>query len=130
MKIKIKWYHIIILTGFIIGGCTSCNEEKLVGKYYKETKIGVENYLEIKENGFFLHYFSNNDTILKHEGKWNLNDKGFCQIEFNGWNNFDDKGINFEKLGNQILFIDGSFLNYSPDGNTLSSFKKRGNGTE
>jgi len=109
---------------FLILGCSTCNNKNLSGKYYKRFDADTINYIEIKTNGIFLHYYSNSDTILQHQGRWEIDKKGYCIIEFDEWKTFDQKGVDFEIYGNQILYINGNHLNYDPDGNDLSSFKK------
>jgi len=124
MNLIFNKYFFLSFSFFLILGCSTCSNKNLSGKYYKKVDAGTINYIELKINGDFLHYYSNSDTILLHKGRWELDTKGFCIIEFDEWKNFDEKGVNFERYGNNIFYVNGNYLNHSPDGNDLSSFKK------
>jgi len=115
----------IILTSLTISSCTSCfSEKEFIGKYYSQEE-GIENYVEILKGGKFTHFYSKGKLTLKHSGTWEKNKNGYCGLEFNEWKNFETKGEKFEILGNRILFINGKYLDHSPDGTSLSSFVKR-----
>lgn len=116
---------LIILISLIISSCSTClSEKEFNGKYYSQ-KEGVESYVEIQKDGKFTHFYSKGKLTLKHSGTWKKDKKGYCHLEFNEWKNFEEKGKDFEILGNQILFLNGKYLDHSPDGESLSSFVKR-----
>ena len=120
-----KSFLYLILVFFTFTSCSICpSENEFIGKYYSQ-KEGIENYIEIKKNGEFNHFYSKGELILKHSGTCKKSENGYCWLEFNEWKNFKEKGEKFEILGNQILFINGKYLDHSPDGETLSSFVKR-----
>lgn len=120
-----KSFLYLILVFLTFTSCSICpSENEFIGKYYSQ-KEGIENYIEIKKNGEFNHFYSKGELILKHSGTWKKSENGYCWLEFNEWKNFKEKGEKFEILGNQILFINGKYLDHSPDGETLSSFVKR-----
>ena len=120
-----KSFLYLILVFLTFTSCSICpSENEFIGKYYSQ-KEGIENYIEIKKNGEFNHFYSKGELILKHSGTWKKSENGYCCLEFNEWKNFEEKGGKFEILGNQILFINGKYLDHSPDGETLSSFVKR-----
>jgi hypothetical protein len=117
-----KFYFIILLS---LTSCSSCfSEKEFIGKYYSQKK-GIENYVEIKKNGKFTHFYSKGELTLKHSGTWEKNKKGYCYLEFNEWKNFEEKGEKFEILGNQILYLNGKYLDHTPDGGNFSSFLKK-----
>jgi len=124
---KINQSIFIFLTVLFLG-CNSVCKNNLEGRYYVK-KDNATNYLELYKNGEFLHYYSENDSIITHRGLWKKSSDGFCKIEFDGWKNFEGKGFDFEKFGNQILFIqnNGNVLNHSPDGSNSNSFIKSSN---
>ena len=115
-------YLILVFLTFI--SCEICpSENEFIGKYYSQ-KEGIENYIEIKKNGEFTYFYSKGELILKHFGTWEKSKNGYCSLAFNEWKKFDEEGEKFEILGNLILYINGKYLDYSPDGETLSSFVK------
>jgi hypothetical protein len=113
----------IIIFSLTFTGCYCPSESEFIGKYYSQ-KEGIENYVEIKKNGNFTHFYSKGQLTLKHSGTWGKSKNGYCFLEFSEWKNFDEKGEKFEIFGNKILFINGKHLDHSPDGETLSSFIK------
>lgn len=77
--IKIKTSLTCLLMSLLFTSCMlNCNKN-FIGKYYKQ-KEGVINYLEIKRNGDFLHYYSEGETVLTHEGKWEKNKEGHFRL--------------------------------------------------
>ncbi|WP_298782641.1 hypothetical protein [uncultured Polaribacter sp.] len=117
-----------ILIFLIFASCSICpSENEFIGKYYSQ-KEGIENYIEIQKNGNFNHFYSKGELTLKHSGTWEKSKNGYCYLEFSEWKNFDEKGEKFEILGNQILYINGKYLDHTPDGETLSSFIKKEKG--
>ncbi|MFI2744350.1 hypothetical protein ACG2LH_16565 [Zhouia sp. PK063] len=102
---------------------SSCNKD-LKGKYYCNREEGSINYLELKQNGKYYHYYKNGKVELFNEGYWQKSKDGYCVIELEGWKNFNEKGVNYKDFIESILFVNGNYLDVSPDGESSSSFKR------
>lgn len=99
----------------------------LSGKYICENNSNTINYLKLNEDGTFLHYYKQNDIILKDSGTWQKSEDVYCTIELSNWKNFNDLGNNYHDFGNGILWINREYLDISPDGESSTSFKKEKN---
>lgn len=98
--------------------------ENLSGKYICENNKNAENYLQLNDDGTFLHYYKENDRIFEDKGTWQKSDNGQCEIELSNWKNFNELGKNFNNFANGILWINGDYLDHGPDGESSTSFKK------
>lgn len=102
----------------------SCTpSQKYIGKYYCSNIKGAENYLIIKKNNHYFHYFKKDSVVLSQEGKWEFLTDGFERIELINFNNYNEKGADFITIKNHILIKAGDYLNNGFDGNTYSSYK-------
>ncbi|MDN3676333.1 hypothetical protein QWY90_03295 [Flavobacterium paronense] len=104
----------------------TCSED-LAGKYICDKNPKAENYLQINEDGSFMHYYNENGKSFEDKGTWKKSDNGYCEIELSNWKNFNELGENYEEFGNGILWISGKNLNIGPDGESSTSFKKSKN---
>ena len=110
----------------MLQGCLdlrSCDKD-LSGKYYCNHDENSINYLELKKNGTFYHYYKNENVELSNEGSWKKSNDGYCKIELKDWKNFNEKGGAYEEFMLGLLFINGNYLDISPDGESSTSFKK------
>lgn len=96
----------------------------VIGKYYCYNNPGATNSLELLENGDFIHLYKIENRTYLDKGKWERSKKGSCQILLSNWKNYNEVGDKFEDFGNGILFINGAYLDMTPDGNSSTSFKK------
>jgi hypothetical protein len=101
----------------------NCNAN-IVGKYICSNMPNSTNFIKIKKDGTFLHYYKKNNIVLISQGTWEKSTDGYCKIELSEWKNFNEYGENFDEFGNGILFINGLYLDISSDGNSSSSFLK------
>ena len=101
----------------------TCSQD-LSGKYICKNNPKAVNYIELKDDGTFLHYYKNGNVVLTDKGTWMKSNDGYCEIELNEWKNFNELGDKFETFGNGILWINDKYLDISPDGNSSSSFEK------
>lgn len=118
---------LFIIVSFIFKGCIDLRPcaKSIEGKYYCDRNDKAINFLEIRDDGTFLHYYKEKDIELFHNGTWKRNSDGYCLIELNEWKNYNQEGKNYREFGNGILFINGDYLDISPDGESSSSFKKK-----
>ena len=125
-KLKIYSLLFIFFLFTLFFSCINLNKCKLDSskRYYCFNDIKAINYLEFGKNGTFKHYYRKGNTELSHIGRWRENDEGYCYIELNEWKNFNEEGENYQEFGNGILYINGNFLNMSPDGESSYSYKK------
>jgi len=101
----------------------SCKED-LEGKYFCYNDKTAINYLIIRKDGTFYHYYNNGEIELHDNGTWKKNDDGYCKIELSQWKNFNEKGTDYEDFMSGLLFINGSYLDIGPDGESSTSFIK------
>ncbi|WP_348800601.1 hypothetical protein [Flavobacterium adhaerens] len=127
MKRKIKLIIESIFILFMFSYCKNLSEcnKNIVGRYYCYNDGKAINYIDINEDGTFIHCFKKSSVELKSTGTWSINKDGYCYIELSEWKDFNEKGENFKEFGNGILYSDGEYLNISPDGESSNSFKKK-----
>ena len=99
-------------------------DQNLIGKYVCYNIPNAENYLLLKDDGTFIHYFKEGNTEIKDEGTWQMSNKGHCIIEFSNWKTFNQDGLKYSNQYNGLLWINYEFLDNGPDGKTVSSFEK------
>jgi hypothetical protein len=112
---------------FIFNSCfdlSSCNSD-ISGKYFCYNDKEAINFIDINENGTFFHSYKKGTIELISKGTWEKSIDGYCYIELSEWKNFNEEGKKFKEFGNGILYIDGDFLNISPDGESSTSFSKK-----
>lgn len=112
---------VLIFFLFLLNSCSP--SQKYIGKYYCFNIKGAENYLIIKKDNHYIHYFKKDSVVLSQEGRWEFLTDGFERIELIDFNNYNEKGANFIMIKNHILIKQGDYLNNGFDGNTYSSFK-------
>jgi hypothetical protein len=96
----------------------------MVGRY-NCNRGNIVNYLNLYENGTFYHFFQEDSIKLENSGKWDvIEDNGYHVIEFENWNDYNEKGTGYEEHSRGLLFINGKYLDVSPDGNDFDSFVK------
>lgn len=120
-KILIVFISILLFQSCL--NLRTCSQN-LSGKYICNNNPKAINYIEIKDDGTFLHYYKKNNVVLTDEGTWVKSNNGYCEIELSEWKNFNELGEKFETFGNGILWINDKYLDISPDGNSSSSFEK------
>ena len=123
-----RYCRILLFTiiPFVLISCLnlrSCPEE-IFGKFICYNNSNAENYLFINKDGTFHHYYKEDDLVLEQRGTWKRSNDGYCKIEFNQWNNYNEKGSDFQELKNGLFWINGKYLDNTPDGNDHSSFVK------
>ncbi|MBG42990.1 MAG: hypothetical protein CL530_03380 [Aequorivita sp.] len=125
-----KFRKILMLSSLIIfftfQSCLNlrqCNEV-FAHRYLCKNNSNAINYLDINADGTFLHIYEEGDVKLKNSGTWEKNEDGYCYIELSDWKTFNEKGLNYEDYNNGILYINGDYLDMSPDGNSSTSFIK------
>lgn len=113
-----------MIIGFYLSSCnfSSCPSKVDLGKYHCYKNKNAVNYLELMPNGKFYHYYKNADVELENWGKWNKR-KDECVIELENWKNFNEKGEDYEDFPLALLFINGSYLDETPDGDANTSFR-------
>lgn len=99
-----------------------CNDD-IIGKYYVVKKGEFINYLILKEDGNYYHYYKENGIELSSSGKWKKIDDPYCKISVSNWENYNEKGLEYETFGS-IFYINGNYLDRTPDGENWESFKK------
>ena len=128
MKNKI-FLALLIGLYFFLNSCLNlqpCNKD-IIGKYSCNNIDDAENYLEIKKDGTFYHYFKKDTVMLDNMGVWEWTKKGYCIIELKKWKSFNLDGLNYENYGNKFLHINRNYLDMGPDGESNTSFKKENN---
>lgn len=98
--------------------------QNLSGKYICNNNPNAINYIELKDDGTFFHYYKEDNVVLTDKGNWVKSNDGYCEIELSEWKNFNELGGKFQTYGNGILWINDKYLDISPDGNSSSSFEK------
>ncbi len=75
--------YILSLTIIIMILFTNCNpsKKKVVGKYYAKHNWGVE-YVIIRKDNTYLHYFSDKDEVTQHEGNWKFERNRFILYDW------------------------------------------------
>lgn len=127
MSIKNKIYYIAILL-LLIQGCSfkPC-EKKLVGRYNNLYDSNAINYLDLNADGTYYHYYKKDKIILSVKGNWEKIDKPNCSISLKNWENYNEKGLDYDKFAHYVLIVNGDCLNPGFDGDVYSSFKKGSN---
>jgi hypothetical protein len=124
MKNIIRLFYLCFV--FILNSCLDLNNCKsnISGKYYCNNDKNAINFIDLKDNGTFLHYYKKGTIELSSEGSWKKNTNGYCYIELSEWKSFNEDGEKFKVFGNGILYINNDYLDISPDGNSSNSFLK------
>lgn len=86
-------------------------------------KGNFTNYLILNENGNYYHYYKENGVEKSSSGTWEKVDDPYCKIRLTNWENYNEKGLSYNVRGS-IFYINGDYLDTSPDGEDLDSFKK------
>ena len=102
----------------------TCNKN-LDGEYVCKNNPEAENYLVLRDNGTFLHYYKENNLEFTDTGTWKKSSSGYCTIEFSNWKTFNESGKDYKELGNGILWISGQYLDIGPDGESSVSFIRK-----
>lgn len=123
---NMKKYILILFIGFLLEGCLdlrNCDSESK-GRYYCYNNEKAINWLDIKKDGTFSHYYKEDTFQLSHHGKWKMREKSNCVIEFDSWKSFNEDGKNYEKYGSNFLYKSSNYLDIGPDGESSTSFEK------
>jgi hypothetical protein len=123
---KTKNFIIIFIFILLFQSCLNLRtcSQNLSGKYICNNNPNAINYLELKDDGTFFHYYKDDNVVLTDKGTWLKSNDGYCEIELSEWKSFNELGAKFETLGNGILWINDKYLDISPDGNSSSSFER------
>lgn len=125
MKNRIKLTFTFLVFVLLFSNCVDTNNcNPVSGKYFCFNDKKAINFIVINENKTFFHYYKKGTIELTSKGTWKKSTNGYCYIELSEWKNFNEEGKEFKEFGNGILYIDGSFLNISPDGESSASFSK------
>ena len=117
----------IICICFLADSCVSLRscDSDLSGRYYCNNDNNAVNYLDINKDGTYLHFFKKESIELTSKGTWKKVDDSYCKIELEDWRDYNVNGENYEDYILALLFINGGYLDISPDGDSSNSFKKR-----
>jgi len=121
-----KKYFLMLLLGCIIQGCLdlrNCSSD-IKGRYYCYNNEKAINWLDIKKDGTFSHYYKEDTLNFSHHGTWKMREKSNCVIEFDSWKSFNEDGKNYEKYGSNFLYKSSNYLDISSDGSSSTSFEK------
>tara|TARA_B100001765_G_scaffold46201_1_gene26758 strand:+ start:54 stop:461 length:408 start_codon:yes stop_codon:yes gene_type:complete len=124
-----KYLPYIVFSIILYFSSTSCFflrdcSNDVYGKYVLINNPEAENYLILRRNGTFEHFYSEQNIVLKNEGNWKKSNDGYCVLEFDEWKDYNEKGMNYEEYGNYVLWINGDYLDITPDGTSPNSFKR------
>lgn len=110
----------------VLYGCLNFRRcsDNVIGKYYCYNYEDAINYIELLKDGHFIHVFKQAKNLLMDTGSWELSVNGYCQVLLSNWKNFNEKGEDYDEFGNGILYINGNYLDVTPDGSSSTSFKK------
>ena len=110
----------------VLYGCLDLRKcsDNVIGKYYCYNYEDATNYIELREDGNFIHVFKQGRNLLVDKGSWELSVNGYCQVLLSNWKNFNEKGKDYDEFGNGILYISDNHLDITPDGSSSTSFKK------
>jgi hypothetical protein len=64
----------LLLLTILLNGCKPSGED-IAGRYYARHNKGIE-YIDVKQDGTYLHYFKNDSIGQKQEGKWEYEREG------------------------------------------------------
>lgn len=120
-----KCYLYFIFTVVLMQACGIKSCDFLFCRYYNNSDDKAINYLDIKDNGTYLHYYKKNSIEFSQEGTWKKAKDENCIIEFKNWKSYNERGKNYEDYEVYLLFINGHYLDNSPDGNSSSSFENQ-----
>ena len=116
-----KAYLKSFLLFFVTISCIP-DKKEMAGRY-DCNRGNIINYLDLNENGTFYHFFQQDSIKLESRGKWDVvNDNGYHVVEFDNWKDFNEKGIEFKEYSRGLLFINGKYLDVTPDGDDYDSF--------
>lgn len=123
---KEVYYFITLTLVFLLNSCLSLRtcHDNIEGRYYIENKNNGINYLDIFKNGTYSHHIKKDGKQISSSGNWEIIDDPYCKIRLFKWENYNEKGLSYEKRKSTILYINGNYLDTTPDGNDLDSFKK------
>ena len=77
--------------------CTP-SPKKAAGVYYARHNKGIE-YIEMKENGTYRHYFKSDSTEQQQTGKWEFKyESGGLRLIFYDWMAYTDRYFNGRKI--------------------------------
>ncbi|WP_298304281.1 hypothetical protein [Flavobacterium sp.] len=113
----------LIFFSIMFIGCSPL--KKYYGKYYCENETNAINYLIIKEDNSYFHYYKKDNIEISQTGTWLYLDDRFERIELIDFNNYNENGEKYSIIKNYILIKNNNYLNNGFDGNTRSSFIKR-----
>ncbi len=119
-------FFFIALLSLILQSCLdlrNCNANNVIGRYYCYNNDKAINWIDIKGNGKFEHYYYEKDNIkLSSLGVWKSSEKDDCIIKLNDWKTFNTKGKNYDEYYNKSLWINRNYLDIGPDGESSYSF--------
>ena len=121
-------FFLIILLIIITISCVNIRNcsKNVIGRYFSEkNNLNITSYLDLKSDGTYYHYYKENGNELMSSGHWKKVEDPYCKIEFFNWENYNEDGLDFLKLNGYILYINGNFLDTTPDGNDIDSYKKK-----
>ena len=121
-----KNFIIVLISILLFQSCFNLRtcSQNLSGKYICNNNPKAINYLELKDDGTFLHYYKVDNIVLTDKGTWVKSNSEYCEIELSEWKNFNELGEKYETFGNGILWINDKYLDISPDGDSSFSFEK------
>lgn len=123
MKFKESILLLFIVLGYSCLDLRTC-PENIFGKYYCNNSPDAINSLMLHEDGTYLHVYQQDDVILTCNGEWKRTDKSGCVIELTDWKSFNEDGEEYKEFMRGLLFLNGDYLDISPDGESATSFKK------
>lgn len=114
----------MVISALIFQSCLNLQpcSQNITHRYICKNNSEAVNYLDINTDGTFVHTYLEGDVILTNHVTWQKNKEGHCYIELSEWKSYNEKGLNYEDYDNGILFINGDYLDMSPDGESSTSF--------
>ncbi|WP_396179842.1 hypothetical protein [Flavobacterium sp.] len=113
----------LLFVWLFISSCSGISCNFLAGRYYNKSDRNATNYLVIKDNGTYFHYYKKDSVELYHKGVWQKAKNENCVFEFKNWKSYNERGQDYDDYGIYLLFVNGNYLDNGPDGNSASSFE-------
>lgn len=121
---------ILLFTVFcaIMFSCENNSGENIEGKYYNEFEKNVVHYVELKQDGSFIHFYTNkeNGEELEHKGTWSkrVTKKDKIKVSFKNWEDFGPYADK-EKILIRSVELDDDELVFSYDLRKEMNFYKK-----
>lgn len=109
----------------LILSLNTCQKNNIIGKYINTYDEKAINYLELKKDMTYYHYYEEDSILLSQKGRWMIDEDEKNTIILFDFQNYNDEGKNFKEYGTYLLMKNGNYLNNGYDGNSRGSFFKQ-----